>query len=613
LHYTCEFPRTRDSLQRAVVVADACAVKSFKGKLVAHFLLLSLVPLLAANLGFWNAERDDAAREADRELRTALRAATVVYADALQAAHARAKVMARRDAFVAAIATGDRSRLARFAQNGNVRVTSRSGRVGRAPTHAATSTVTVVHGGRRLGSVTAFVELDERIVRTLRERSGLPPTGLVAVADDRRVVAGPGRGTQLPPRAGAAFSMHVGSTEYRALAARVGPPDGSAIVALVPAGPIEAASAAAATRLGFALAASLLVIALIAYFEARAIVKTLGRLAQGARAIAAGELGSRVPVHGRDEVAAFSNAFNDMAAQLERRVEDLQEAQRRLQTSTARFADALASTHDEHQLARVVVAAAMDATGATGGAFSVADRTVVKEGRLEGVLLELPVRARGDSFGLLALAGIATATKSALEFAESLVKHAAVAFENARLHAELERQAHVDELTGLTTRRHGRELLEHELQRAARACSALSVAICDLDGFKLVNDRHGHAAGDAVLRAFAELVRQRIRQIDVACRWGGEEFLFVLPETDLDGAQDLVESLRAQLASLLIALPNGSAIHVTASFGISAFEAGISAEELVARADRALYEAKRSGKNAVASLHASTDSGRLHY
>jgi diguanylate cyclase (GGDEF)-like protein len=289
-----------------------------------------------------------------------------------------------------------------------------------------------------------------------------------------------------------------------------------------------------------------------------------------------------------------------MAAQLERRVEDLEEARSRLQTSTARFADALASTHDEQQLARVVVAAAIDATGATGGAFRVGDRVVVQAGCLEGALLELPVRSGGDSFGLLVLGGIASAADGALEFAKSLAKHAAVAFENARLHAELERQAHVDELTGLVTRRHGRELMERELQRAARTHSALSVAICDLDGFKAVNDRHGHAAGDAVLRAFAELVRQRVRQVDVACRWGGEEFLFALPETDLDGAHDLVESLRAQLASLSVAIPSGTAVHVTASFGIATFRPGISAEELVACADRALYEAKRSGKNAVA-------------
>lgn len=595
------FTRTRDSLQRARVLADAFAVRSFKGKLVAHFLLLSLVPLLAANLGFWKAERNDSAREADRELTTGLRAAVVAYTDALEEAHTRAEATARRASFVAAVAAGDRSALLRVAREGGLLVSSGTTRVGRAPTRAAATTVTVMQEGRRLGSVTAFVELDERMVRELRTRSGLPPTGLVAFAEAGRIVAGPGRGARLPPSANEAFAMEIGSIEYRAHAVRVGPPRGAAVVALVPSGPIDAASAAAATRLGIALAASLLVIALIAYWEARAIVQALGRLAQGARAIAAGQLASRVPVHGRDEVAEFAKSFNEMAAQLERRVDDLQEAQRRLQTSMARFADALASTHDEQQLARVVVAAAVDSTGATGGTFSVGDRVLASVGTIDGEeLLVLPVRSGGDSFGVLTLAGIGTtATEDALELTESLATHAAVAFENARLHLVLERQAHVDELTGLVSRRHGRELMEREMLRAARQGSALAVALCDLDGFKQVNDRHGHAAGDAVLRAFAKLVQRRVRQVDVACRWGGEEFLFVLPETDLPGALDLVESLRAQLESLPIVLLDGTTLHTTASFGVASYVAGISAEELVARADHALYAAKRGGKNAV--------------
>ena len=575
-------------------------MRSFKGKLVAHFLLLSLVPLLAANLGFWKSERDDSAREADRELRTGLRAAAAAYADEVEAAHATAERAARRGDVVAAIAGGDRATLERLARASDLVLTSGSARVGRAPSRAAPTTVTVVQGGRRLGSVTAFVELDERMVRALRARSGLPPTGLVAFAADGRVVAGPGRGARLPTSTAQPFPLQIGSVEYRAHAAHVGPPRGAAVVALVPAGPIEAESSAAAMRLGIALAASLLVIALIAYFEARVIVRALGRLAEAARAIAAGQLGSRVPVDGRDEVAAFARSFNEMAAQLEQRVHDLQDTQHRLQTSISRFADALASTHDAQQLARVVVAAAVDVTGASGGMFSVGGRVLARAGRFEGeAVLELPVRSGGDSFGVLTLAGVGATAPDALELAESLATHAAVAFENATLHEVLEQQAHVDELTGLESRRHGRELMEREMLRAARQGSPLAVAICDLDGFKLVNDRHGHAAGDAVLRAFADLVQRRVRQVDVACRWGGEEFLFVLPETDLAGAHELVESLRAQLALLPIALPDATTLHVTASFGIARFEAGISAEELVARADRALYEAKRGGKNVV--------------
>jgi diguanylate cyclase (GGDEF)-like protein len=123
----------------------------------------------------------------------------------------------------------------------------------------------------------------------------------------------------------------------------------------------------------------------------------------------------------------------------------------------------------------------------------------------------------------------------------------------------------------------------------------------DLDNFKAVNDEHGHPVGDTVLRRFARLLEGSVRDVDVAARWGGEEFLLILPGTDAEGAARLAERIRARLEETTLLTPEGVLIVATASFGVaSAGEDGAaSAERLVAAADAALYAAKRAGKNRV--------------
>ena len=109
----------------------------------------------------------------------------------------------------------------------------------------------------------------------------------------------------------------------------------------------------------------------------------------------------------------------------------------------------------------------------------------------------------------------------------------------------------------------------------------------------------GHPTGDDVLRAFADRMRESVREIDLAGRWGGEEFALLLPGTDLDGGRQLAERIRAQLAAQQLAAPDGEPIPVSASFGVASFPAAANPKELVAAADVALYEAKHSGKNQV--------------
>lgn len=156
-----------------------------------------------------------------------------------------------------------------------------------------------------------------------------------------------------------------------------------------------------------------------------------------------------------------------------------------------------------------------------------------------------------------------------------------------------------DTLTGCLNRRAIDARLPSEVERAQRYNRPLSVVFTDLDHFKLINDRHGHAAGDAVLRAVARLYQSEMRSsVDWIARYGGEEFLIVLPETDLDSAQRIADRLR-QLTQATPVVCEGQTIHLTASYGVAQCHAGESSAALLARVDALLYAAKAQGRNRV--------------
>ncbi len=175
----------------------------------------------------------------------------------------------------------------------------------------------------------------------------------------------------------------------------------------------------------------------------------------------------------------------------------------------------------------------------------------------------------------------------------------AIAIKNAQLFAGLRDTSVNDMLTGCFTRAHTLGLLDTELKRAERSGLPLSVIMIDLDHFKQTNDRYGHLAGDAVLSAAGHQMRDVLRASDLRCRYGGEEFLVVLPDTPASGASRVAESLRQAIAELVVPWQN-AAIPITASLGVATARRGERDRQgLLARADAALYLAKQDGRNCV--------------
>jgi diguanylate cyclase (GGDEF)-like protein/PAS domain S-box-containing protein len=182
---------------------------------------------------------------------------------------------------------------------------------------------------------------------------------------------------------------------------------------------------------------------------------------------------------------------------------------------------------------------------------------------------------------------------------ETLASQIASAIENARLFAETRRLARTDALTGIPNRRYLFELGEREVSRAQRFGHPLSALMLDIDHFKRVNDTYGHAQGDRVLQALVKGCLRQIRDIDIMGRYGGEEFVILLIETDLGGARTVAERVRESAAQMVMS-SDQAAIRITLSAGIVSLGAGdADLDKLLGRADQALYAAKQAGRNRV--------------
>ncbi|MBK9030596.1 MAG: GGDEF domain-containing protein [Myxococcales bacterium] len=187
-----------------------------------------------------------------------------------------------------------------------------------------------------------------------------------------------------------------------------------------------------------------------------------------------------------------------------------------------------------------------------------------------------------------------------VRFGVSICKFLAGDNVEAQYHEEIYRMTIIDGLTGVHNKRHFLEFLERELAAAVRHATPLSLVMIDIDHFKKINDTHGHLAGDAALKELCRRLKPRVRASDLLARYGGEEFAAVLPSTDLAGAMAFAEVLRALVASAPL-MHESLEIPATVSLGAATLDHANPGrpEDLVARADANLYEAKRSGRNRV--------------
>ena len=381
-------------------------------------------------------------------------------------------------------------------------------------------------------------------------------------------------------------------------------------------------------------------------------------LARAAERVTAGDLTARVPLSGADEFTLLGRQFNVMAERLQTLVEDQRHLQATLEhrveqlvNSTTRemellgqlstFMEVSLDEQEAHALIARVGAALLPGRGEV--ALLAASRNLldvqvswggrgearhyrpeecwaVRLGTLHGTPLRqgleapgclhgtaapgeatlcLPLTAQGDMLGVMTLyfpdvQVLEDATPLSQRFAERV----ALSLMNLKLRRSLQQQSIRDPLTGLFNRRYLEETAAREAARAARHRQPLSALMIDVDHFKQVNDTYGHATGDAVLRRVALQMQQHVRADDVLCRYGGEEFVVLLPDCPAALAVERAEVLRAAVERLTDEM---GTVGVTVSIGVSVMSefVGDSVEHLLARADAAAYRAKAAGRNRV--------------
>jgi len=222
---------------------------------------------------------------------------------------------------------------------------------------------------------------------------------------------------------------------------------------------------------------------------------------------------------------------------------------------------------------------------------------------VKNTYLCIPILAQGETLGILHFQATGEAPQlegSELSLKTTFAGQVGLSIANIRLREALRTQSVRDALTGLYNRRYLEEVLDREVRRAARAQQTLGILMIDLDHFKSFNDTYGHNAGDMVLRETAASLIRGIRAEDFVCRFGGEEFVVILPTADLDTSRVRAERLRFKMRELTLMHQGKSLGMVTISVGVATFpEHGMSPKELMAAADAALYEAKRCGRDQV--------------
>jgi two-component system cell cycle response regulator len=498
------------------------------------------------------------------------------------------------------------------------------------------------------GRVQTGVWLDAVRLRTLTRSSDV----VVAAVSGRKVVASTGPLGALPDRSlQGEFQADFGGGGRR-LAVTAEVPAGDTVL-LVTSRPESDTSRASLIVLFAALLVVLVVLViLVGYVVSGLVTGPVETLVDAALTVARGDLTKRVDVSGDQELVALGHAFNQMTDNLREYVTKLQQSRTEFQTAIARLGDVLVSTHDIGGIIGVVLEAAtltmradlsvfyervamparIRASAANGGPVpeielngsgiaGAAARTLgpatypgidaldAAEPQVSGALA-VPVVSEGRLFGVLAVygrAGDSLFSAEDVDTLQTLARQTEVAIGNVMLHDETRRQARTDGLTGLWNRREFELRAREAVKESDRFSEPFGVVLADIDDFKQVNDRFDHTTGDAALIWLASRLSEATREIDVVARWGGEEFIVLLPRAGREETAMVAERVRAAVAREPM-VDGSRIIPVTVSLGYAVHpEDGHDAEELFKAADAALLRAKRLGKNRVE--HATTDEG----
>jgi diguanylate cyclase (GGDEF)-like protein len=620
---------------------------SFRNRLTLFFVLIVLVPMCAVGVVLFRLIADNEGGKADAQLSAKQQTAIGLYEEARNEADRAALSIARDVPLARALRANDRGALrarARLLLNRqNVRriVISRNGRpivdVGDGRAVFPASRTLEGTNRRRFGTLQVSVD-DPDLYKGLVERVTGLETALTRVGGP--VLATTINGidpAQLPARR-KPFKTDVEGTSYDAVtfpaAGFLGERDR---VGLLSRSDVQS-EAVQRNRLvaGVFLGGFFILAFTFAALVSRSLQRQIDAFLIAARRLGSGDFTTEVPTHGRDEFAQLGVEFNKMSHQLADQLEELNQERARLQEAMRRIGETFAANLDREGLLEIVVKTAVDGVGAEAGRASVRPSTsapleqLTLAGDVEGLeeairaaeakVLETGEACEASVDGVAALShpmrrgddvqarvsGVVSVARRDRPFSQGerdlfhyLAEQAAVSIENVGLHETVERQAVTDELTGLFNRRRFQEAMATEVERSKRFGQPVGLVLLDLDDFKTVNDTYGHQQGDLVLREVARVLRETSREIDEPARYGGEELAVVLPGTDLGGAYNLAERVRAGIEELALPVLDGEgALRVTASFGVATLPG--SADDmrgLIAAADEALYRAKRAGKN----------------
>ena len=633
---------------------------SFRGRLFIFFTIIVIVPMAAVAVVLFKITSESETGKADARIAQGLTTALAVYQADIdraqptlaQVAHdpamsrglARQKPPAiRRRARAILDARPDLAAIAVYDVGGRrIAATSRSAALAYATAAPTTAK------GKRVGTLAVSRTTATDFVQSVKRLTGLDAQVVVG----RSVLAGTGDN-----RARSRFQTVQAAPLPSVSIGVFGSADSDAVSASR-----ELIGGILLAFLILALASSVLVV--------RALQGQVAEFLGAARRLGKGDFSNPVPVHGSDEFADLGREFNKMSAELEGHIAEVERKRRELEEAIRRVGQAVGAGLDREGVVALVVRTAIEACGAEAGralpidskrmelfefgldgdehsslrqglvaaereAFQI-DADIGREllaaiepdpgqplpqrrpstAQLELVhAMALPMRARIAGGQDVDFVGVISIARRDREFSDDerdlfayLAGQATLSIENVDLHETVQQQAVTDELTGLFNVRQFHSRLDNEIDRAERFGTPLSLVMLDIDRFKSVNDTYGHQQGDRVLVEVARVLRRLSRDVDLPARYGGEEMAVILPQTDLTGAEQGAERMRAAIEAMQIQrLDGGGLLPITASFGVAELPSQAADKTaLIAAADAALYRAKRAGRNRVERAEAAT-------